>query len=89
MDATVGRMEAQLKRWKLKIENLAAKAHAPGGRSRFETVMYIDELKALHAIAQSRFVELQAAGDPDRARLRAEMTSPWEELAAALKNPAM
>ena len=47
--------------------------------------MYVDELKALHAIAQSRFDEFRAAGDAGRAPLKAGMESAWNELDAAFK----
>ena len=87
MEAAVEKMEAQLKLWGLQIHKLVAKIQKAGARARFEDLMYIDELKALHAIAQSRLDEFRTAGDPERARLRAEMKSAWNELDTAFKNP--
>jgi multidrug resistance efflux pump len=87
MEAAVEKMEAQLKLWGLQIHKLAAKTQKAGARARFEDLMYIDELKALHAIAQSRFDEFRGAGDTERARLRAEMSSAWDELDADFNNP--
>ena len=50
--------------------------------------MHIDELKALHAIAQAKLDEFKAGGDDrKRARLEAEMKSAWNELEAAFKKP--
>jgi len=87
MEAAVEKMEAQLKRWSLKIDHLEAKTQMAGVQASFDALMYIDELKALHAIAQSRLDEFRTAGDPERARLRAEMKSAWNELDTAFKNP--
>ena len=87
MEAAVEKMEAQLKLWGLQIHKLVAKIQKAGARARFEDLMYVDELKALHAIAQSRLDEFRTAGDPERARLRAEMKSAWNELDTAFKNP--
>jgi len=86
MEATAEKMEAQLKLWSLKIDALAAKTQKAGVRVGFDALIYIDELKALRAIAQARFDEFRAAGGADRKRLEAEMRSAWNELDAAFKN---
>jgi hypothetical protein len=49
--------------------------------------MYVDELKALYAIAKSRFERFRSAVAPERVRLRAQMKTAWSELDAAFKNP--
>jgi hypothetical protein len=49
--------------------------------------MHIDELKALHAIAQSKLEEFRTAQATERARLEAEMKSAWDELEAAFRKP--
>jgi len=87
MDAAVEKIEAQLKLWSLKIDYLATKTQMAGVQAGFDALMYVDELKALHAIAQSKFDEFRAAGDTERARLKAEMKSAWNELDAAFKVP--
>jgi hypothetical protein len=89
MEAAVEKMEAQLKLWDMKIDKLAAKTLKVGAQASFEELMYIDELKALRAIALSRYDEFRvaAAGDTRRAHLKAEMKSAWNELDAAFKNP--
>ena len=79
------KMKARLKLRSLQIDELVAKTQMPGVRAGFDTLMYIDELKALHAIAQSKFDEFRAAGDMGRARLKPEMESAWNELDAAFK----
>ena len=85
MEALMEKVEAQLKLWSLRIDDLAAKAQAPGVAAGFDALMYIDELKALHAAAKSKFDEFRAAGDADRARLTTEMESAFTELDTAFK----
>lgn len=87
MEASVQKMEAQLNLWSLKIDSLAAKTHMAGARSGFDALMYVDELKALHAIAQAKFEEYRAAGEAERAHLQVTLKSAWDELDAAFKTP--
>jgi hypothetical protein len=87
MDPTVQKMEAQLLRWHKKIDNLAAKVQMAGVETRFDTLLYIDELKALHAIAQSKFDAFKAAKIPERERYEVEMNRAWNELDGAFRNP--
>jgi hypothetical protein len=87
MKAAVETMEAQLKLWGLKIDDLATATMEAGVRARFEDLMHIDELKALYAIAQMKFEEFKAAGNGERRRRKAEMRRAWNELDAAFKNP--
>lgn len=88
MEAAVKKMGEELRLWGLKIGHLAARAERAGIGPGYEAVMYIDELKALHAIAQSRLEAYQAAGEregeQERERLRAELKSACDELGAAL-----
>jgi hypothetical protein len=85
MEQVPGKMEAQLKRWGLKIERLAAKTEIAGVQTGFDTLMHIDELKALLAIAETKLLEFKVAGDADRARLETEMTNAGKDLEAAFK----
>lgn len=85
MEVAVEKMEAQLRLWSVEIDNLVAKTQVPGVQVGFDALMHIDELKALHAIAQSKCDKLRAAGDAGRARLKAEMESACTELDAALR----
>ena len=87
MEAAVKKMEGQLELWSLQIDQLAAKTQKAGARAGFENVMYVDELKALYAIARSKFDKFRAAAGPERARLKADMKQAWGELDAAFKNP--
>jgi hypothetical protein len=87
MEQVAEAMEARLKRWGLKIDRLAAKAEIAGVKTGFDTLMHIDELKALHAIAEAKLLEFKLAGDTSRARLETEMTNAGEDLEAAINRP--
>jgi len=86
VEAAVKKMEAQLKLWTLNIDHLSAEAQVAGVQARFDTLMRIDELKALHAIAQSKIEKFKAADVPERTTVQAEMKAAWKELEAAFKH---
>jgi hypothetical protein len=87
MEPSVKKMEAQLQRWNLKIAHLAAKTQVAGVQAGFDALIYVDELKALHAIAQAKLDAFKASEDTRRTRLKAEMQSAWADLDAAFKKP--
>ena len=74
---------AQLAIWGRKISELSGKTQRAGARARFEDLLFIDELKAMHAIAQTKFDDLGAATGPQRAGLEVEVQRAWADLAAA------
>jgi hypothetical protein len=85
MEPTLEKMEAQLRRWSLKIDHLAAKTQVPGVQAGFDALIYVDELKALHAIALAKFNEFKTGEATRRSRLQEEMKSAWDDLDAAFK----
>jgi len=85
MDSSMHKMEAQLKRWSLEIDRLAAQTQMAGVHAEFDSLLYIDELKVLHAIAQTKFDEFRVLEDTRRARLRAEMKMAWHDLETAFR----
>lgn len=87
MDATMQKMEAQLKRWNARIDNLATRTQLAGVGAGFDALLYIDELKALHAIAQAKFDAFGAAKDAVRPRLQIELDQAWRELECAFRDP--
>ena len=87
MEPVAEKMETQLRLWGLKIDRLAAQTEIPGVQAGFDTLMHIDELKALHAIAEATLLEFKGAGDGSRARLETEMTNAGKDLEAAFKKP--
>jgi hypothetical protein len=87
MEPVAEKMETQLRLWGLKIDRLAAQTEIPGVQASFDTLMHIDELKALRAIAEATLLEFKGAGDTSRARLETEMTNAGKDLEAAFKKP--
>lgn len=87
MEVPVEKMEAQLSLWMLKINNLATGIQKAGVRAGFDAVMHIDELKGLHAIAQSKLIAFRNAGASTRADLEGELKRAWNDLDAAMKTP--
>lgn len=84
MDPAVEKLEAQIRRWSMIIDEVAAKAQKAGAQARFEDLTHVDELKALLAIAQSKLDRFRAGGGTEAARLKAEMSRAWKDLDAAL-----
>ena len=84
MERVAEKMEAQLKLWGLKIRRLAAKTETAGVQTGLDTLMHIDELKVLHAIAEAKVLEFKVAGDADRARLETEVTNAGKDFESAL-----
>jgi hypothetical protein len=87
VETAVEKMEAQLSLWNSRIDNLADKTLKAGVQARFDALVYIDELKALHAIARAKLDEFKAGSAAERVRLKAGMKRAWNELDAAFKNP--
>jgi hypothetical protein len=87
VDLAIEKMDSQLKRWRLKIDQLAAKTQLVGGQAGFDTLMHIDELKALHAIAQSKIDEFRTRPTEERARLKSELKRACNDLDAAFMKP--
>lgn len=85
MEAVVEKVGAQLKLWGAKIDGLAARAEKAGSRARFEDLIYVDELKALHVIALSKLEELKTAGETRRTDLKVGVESARDELETAIK----
>jgi hypothetical protein len=84
---TLKQMEGQLRAWSVEIDRLMALTQMSGVRAGFDSLIHVDELKALHAIARAKLDEFVAAGTGDRARLEDELERAWSELAAAFKKP--
>lgn len=76
---------AQLESWGLKIRELSERVLKSGDKVRFDDLHSLDELRALHAIAQAKLDALRADAGPKRSHLEAEVRNAWNELAAAFE----
>ncbi|MDO9693888.1 MAG: hypothetical protein Q7W56_04105 [Candidatus Latescibacteria bacterium] len=78
-------MEEQLEVWRLRIDQLAHEMQRDSAPVGFYTLMHIDELKALHAVAKTNLDEFKAGNDQKRVWLKTGMKRSWDELEVALK----
>lgn len=85
MDSQLQAMSARLDAWSAEIEALACRYRRFGAPRRFDRVMYLDELKGLHAIARERFGAYRTAEGQKRPDLEPELQIALEELATALR----
>lgn len=79
--------ETQLGLWARKIDDLAARTLVTNVRIAFDAHLYIDELKALLAVAQAKFDELDTAKNGNRPRIEAGLKAAWGDLEAAFRKP--
>jgi hypothetical protein len=84
MEAAIPKMEKQLRSWRRTIDRLAAAVHGVGTGEQFDALLYIDELKALHAVARFRLEAFKVAGSVERALLAAGLKGAWDEMDAAV-----
>jgi hypothetical protein len=82
----LSKREAQLQRWHLTITRLEGAVHGVGSQKDFEALVYLDELKLLHAIAQSKLEEYKSSDHPKRRQLRAGLNRAWSDLGVAIDN---
>jgi hypothetical protein len=80
-------METQLEIWNSRIERLVSRSLTQGAPSNFNTLIHVDELKVLYALALSKLGELKGAPESDRARLEAEARKGMDELGDAFTKP--
>ena len=86
MEAAIPKMETQLRTWRSEIDRLARAVHGVGSDGEFDALLFIDELKALHAIACFKLDEYKAAEGEERRRLDSGLKGAWVDLGAALEN---
>jgi hypothetical protein len=86
MDPAVTRMETQLRAWRRTIDGLAAAVHGLGKEGEFDALVYIDELKALHATAQFELDGFKAASGAERTRRMVRLKGAWDDLDEAVAN---
>lgn len=85
VEAHVGKMEAELTRWGVKVDELYAKADAAGTGAKIDYRNRLDELKAKYEAVQARFGELKAAGHDKWQNFEVDIDTAWSELEDAYK----
>ena len=81
----VGKLEAQLKQWGARLDQIVAKADKIGAGVNAEKRKRVDELKAKYQAAQSKFVEYKAAGCEKWETFKTGLETAWSDLEAGFK----
>ena len=80
---TVGEMEAELKQWGTRLDNLLAKADVAGTAARIDYRQRLDDLKEKYDAAEAKLAELKAAGSGKWEIFQGGVETAWRELATA------
>jgi hypothetical protein len=81
----LSKLEAQLKTWTAKLDDLVAKANAAGQQAKVDSRKQLDELKSKLEVARSKLDEAKAAGIGKWETLRQGVERTWQELEATFK----
>lgn len=81
--AHVGKLEAELRSWGVRLDELLAKADAAGTEAKIDYRKRLDDLKQKYAAAEARFAELKAAGSGKWETLKGGVEAAWRELETA------
>jgi hypothetical protein len=79
----VGRMEAELRQWGTRLDNLLAMAEVFGTAARIDYRKRLDDLKAKYNAAEARLIELKTAGSGKWDAQMGGVETAWSELAKA------
>ena len=85
VETNVGKMEAQLRNWGVKIDKVVAKAAAAGSEVKTDYHKGVEDLKAKYKVAQSKFADAKAAGSAKWEIFRTGLESAWSDLESAFK----
>ena len=83
--AHVGKVEAQLRQWGAKLDELVAKAEKAGTEAKIDYRKHIDDLKAKHQVAQAKLDELKTAGSEKWEIFKTGVEGACNELEGAFK----
>ena len=79
------KMEAQIKRWTVRIDQLAARIENAGARATIGEHHRVDELRVLRVIAQARLEEYRTSGEKQRESLEGGLEQALSDLAGAMR----
>jgi uncharacterized coiled-coil DUF342 family protein len=83
--ANSGKMEAQLKEWGAKIDEMVSKVDAAGVEAKKQTLQQIAELKAKHQATQTKLDALKSATDDKWDTIKIGVERAWNDLETAFK----
>jgi len=82
-NADFGKMEAELRQWSTRLDNLLAMADVVGTTARLDYRKRLDDLKAKYDAAEARLIELKTAGRGRWDTHKGGVETAWSELAKA------
>ena len=82
-DADLGKMEAELRQWGTRLDNLLAMADLVGTAARNDRRERLDDLKKKYDAAEAKLAVLKAAGSGKRQIIKGGVENAWSELAMA------
>jgi hypothetical protein len=85
VDESVSKLEARLKLWSAKLEEVLAKANVAGQQAKIDSRKQLDELKSKLAVAQSKLDEAKAAGSDKWETLKQGVENTWQDLEDTFK----
>jgi predicted translin family RNA/ssDNA-binding protein len=83
VEAHVGKMEAELRQWGVRLDNLLAMAEVAGTAVRLDRRQRLDDLKDKYDAAEAKLAELKAAGSSKWEVFQGGVETAWSELANA------
>jgi hypothetical protein len=82
-DADLGKMEAELRQWGTRLDNLLAMADLVGTAATIDRRQRLDELKEKYEAAEAKLAELKAVGRGKWQMFKGGVENAWSELATA------
>jgi hypothetical protein len=79
----LGKMEAELRQWGTRLDNLLAMADVVGSAARIDHRERLDDLKKKYDAAEAKLAALKAAGSGKSQSFRGGVENAWSELATA------
>jgi len=88
VEAHVGKMEAELKQWGERLDNLLTMADVAGTSAKIDYRRRLEDLSEKYLIAEVKFGELKAAGSAKWDTYRDAVETAWSELERAFTKVA-
>ena len=82
-DADLGKMEAELRQWGTRLDNLLAMADVVGTAARIDYRQRLTDARKKYDAAEAKLAELKAAGRGQWEIFRGGVENAWSELATA------
>ena len=84
-EASVGKLEAQLRQWGAKLDKVIAKVEAAGSEVKVDYRKGVKDLNAKYKVVQSKFDKSKAAGSAKWGILKTGLEAAWTDLEAAFE----